>query len=212
MRSARAHERGTHRRAEPLAEADRHGVEVLAPVAGCDLRRRHGVPDPRHRGVWPVPFSCAHVPIEAIVSSGYTVPPPRLCVFSRQTRRVRTAWTSSGRIVSSKSASSSRPKRPSRVRQVTPLSAGGSAGFPQGNVAGGFEQDLVLRPAVYPHGNLVRHGPGRNEQPGLLAKHRRDAAFQLVDRGVFPENVVTHGGRGHGREHSGRGFGQRVAA
>ena len=85
------------RRAEPLREATRDGVERRAPAAPG--RRRS--PRPRSRGARRRGAGAARArarprPRRRSCLDGKTRPPPRLCVFSTQTRRVRAKWSSAG--------------------------------------------------------------------------------------------------------------------
>ena len=69
--------------------------------------------------------SWAHRQIRSTSSYGWMRPPPRLCVFSRQTSRVRTRWSLLPRILSSSCDRSRMPCSPGSVRQVTPDSTAG---------------------------------------------------------------------------------------
>ena len=76
---------------EPLREADGDGVEVPRPLGGRDARGDHGVEQPgavevHRQSVARAPRPRSRRP----ASIGWTRPPPRLWVFSRQTSRVRT--------------------------------------------------------------------------------------------------------------------------
>jgi len=66
------------------------------------------------------PLCRAQPQIASTVSKGWILPPPRLCVFSIVTRRVREAWTSSGRIRFWTCSRCMTPSRPVPVRATAP--------------------------------------------------------------------------------------------
>ena len=119
------------------------------------------------------------------------MPPPRLCVFSiadePRAHRVLVVWPNLflkvGHIEQAESAVDGAARHAAeRCR---------TAGFPQVNVAGRFEKDFILRPAMNANRDLVRHSAGGHEQPGFLAEKCRDATLQLVDRRVFAEDIIA---------------------
>ena len=80
------------------------------------------------------------------------------------------------------------------------------------DMAAGLTDELVPRPAMDAHADLVRHCAGRNKQRRLLAQQLRQPGLQPQHRRVFTEHVVAHFGRRHRGPHGRRGLGERVAA
>ena len=197
----RRHDQRADGRSETLGQADRHGVEELAvgrqrgPVATCAFQSR-------------APSRCIRTPAVAgdlaqppDWSSGCTVPPPKLCVFSTTTAPVDTrCGPASGRI---------------------------SAGDRRGRVARGPRERRVVMPetAAAARARPVRRGressqssswPGRassrtpsrlasepvgGEQRRLVPEQRGDPALELGDRRVLAVDVVADLRRRHRGPH-----------
>ena len=199
--------------AQPLREADAHGVEMLRPnraagmpVATTALNSR--APS-RCRAR---PFSAAQPQISATLSYGWIRPAPRLCVFSRHTSRVRTA------VVVVRANAVDQLLEPQHAvvafdrlrRDAEQLGVG--ALLVVVDVAIGLAQELVARLAVDPHRDLVAHRARGDEHGRLLAEHVGDPRFERVDGRVLADHVIAHLGRGHRRAHRRRRFRDGVAA
>jgi hypothetical protein len=60
--------------------------------------------------------------------------------------------------------------------------------------------------------DLIRHGPGGDEQGGLFTKQFRDAFFEAAHSRVFAEDIVADLSSSHGSSHAWCGAGYSVTA
>ena len=65
-----------------------------------------------------------------------------------------------------------------------------------------FNDELVARSGLSRQGQLVAHGPARNEKGRFLAKKAGHLILKLVDGGIVPEHVVPNCRSHHGFQHA----------
>ena len=140
-------------------------------------------------------------------------PLQRLCVFSRQIRRVRGKWTLSERMAASMSC---RRRVPSgwfgHSAGMDAAQCGRSTRLVQKAVAEVAEDDLVAAAAVRQDRNQVAHRPADHQQGRLLAEPLGGHLLEPVDGGVLTEDVVAKLGMVNRLPHLRRGKSYSIAA
>ena len=76
----------------------------------------------------------------------------------------------------------------------------------------GFDQHLIARLRVQPHGKLVGHRPGRHKHRRLLAQKLGGEPLQLIDGGIIAKDIIADRGLGDRPPHRGRGLRDGIAA
>ena len=183
-------------------------VIVLRRNAGAD----HGIEQPR----------AVHVHDEPVLLRGrrhvldlldvQMAPPPRFTVCSMTTTLEIGLWRPSPVRIA---ASTSRAREDALVaRNPVRLGTGqhGRAATLRGeHMRLGRADDLVARPAVHQHRNLVAHGAGGQEHRRLLAEQIGDPLLQPVGGRILAALLVADLGLGHCLAHAGRRLGLGVA-
>jgi len=88
---------------------------------------------------------------------------------------------------------------------------GGSGAFRGDDVGIRCGNDFVARTAMHCQGDLIAHGPGRQEDRRLLAEKLRYSLIQKIDRRVLVTLLVPHHGVGNRVSHGRARLGRRIA-
>ena len=138
-------------------------------------------------------------------STGCTVPPAKLCVFSTLIAAVDTrCGPASGSASSARASRSTRPTRIAPRPRGQPADGGVGAEFGPGDVRSRLAQQFLPGPDEARRREQVREGAGDAEQRGILAEQPGDLLLEREDRWVLAVDVVADLGRGHGCPHAAR--------
>jgi hypothetical protein len=93
-----------------------------------------------------------------------------------------------------------------------PAQCGHSPLFEEEGVALVAQDDFFSSPAMGQKRHEIPHGSAGNEQGRFHSEPLRRNPFEPIDGGVFPEDIVSHFGPGHGPPHGRCGPSHRVAS
>ncbi len=207
---ARAHQQRSHRRPQPLGEADGDAVKGSSQFVYPVTARHGGIEQAR-----PVQMQLQPALVDELAH--------RLQVVKRQHLAIVGVFEADQPGLHKMGIVRGDGCRHIGHRQRTVCLHGNGLqrdrtqhGAPLGLIAidvGPLAHDGPLTAlTVTHHRQQVGHGAGGNKQRGLLAQQLGPAGLQCIDAGIFPVDIIPHLGMQHALAHGIRGLGDRITS